>query len=177
MLDFIHYKGGVRIHALCGSWAMKDYRRRYTNVATMASAMSVKQEDVILGFHRLREEIEDKKKAIATLRARYEQLLVDSIPETDGSLCLFESDMDALSMRNLLNVAVKKCGRICGVFVGNDEIGYRYVMGRGTPDIDLKSQIKVINAALSARGGGSSDMLQGSSCATRDTIEAYFQTL
>ena len=40
MLDFIHYKGGVRIHMLCGPWALQDYRRRYTAVATIAAAMS-----------------------------------------------------------------------------------------------------------------------------------------
>jgi alanyl-tRNA synthetase len=53
LLDFIHYKGGVRIHMLCGPWALRDYRNRYAAVASMAAAMSVKQEDVTLGFETL----------------------------------------------------------------------------------------------------------------------------
>ena len=175
LLDFIHYKGGVRIHMLCGSWALADYRRRYTAVASMAAAMSVKQEEVTMGFGRLQAEIEEKKQVIATLRSKLEAHTVAAITPTEGSLCLFDEELEALEMRRLLNAAVEKCGRLCGVFSGNDERGYRYVIGRGDPAIDLKPRIKEINTALSARGGGSSEMLQGSCTATRETIEAFFK--
>ena len=175
LLDFIHYKGGVRIHMLCGSWALADYRRRYTAVASMAAAMSVKQEDVTVGFARLQAEIEDKKQVISTLRGKLEAHTVAAITPTEGSLCLFDEGLEALEMRRLLNAAVAKCGRLCGVFSGNDTDGYRYVIGRGDPSIDLKALTKEINAALSARGGGSSEMLQGSCTATREVIEAFFE--
>ena len=175
LLDFIHYKGGVRIHMLCGSWALADYRRRYTAVASMAADMSVKQEDVTVGFARLQAEIEDKKQVISTLRGKLEAHTLAAIIPTEGSLCLFDELLDALEMRRLLNAAVAKCGRLCGVFSGNDTDGYRYVIGRGDPSIDLKARTKEINAALSARGGGSSEMLQGSCTATREVIEAFFE--
>lgn len=174
MLDFIHYKGGVRIHMLAGSRALADYRRRYAAVATMAAAMSVKQEDVTVGFERLQTEIEDKKRIIATLRGKLEEHTIAAITPTEGSLCLFDEGLEALEMRRLLNRAVEKCGKLCGVFSGNDTDGYRYVIGRGDASIDLKKMIKDINTALSARGGGSSEMLQGSCTATRESIEAYF---
>lgn len=175
LLDFIHYKGGVRIHMLCGSWALADYRRRYTAVATMAAAMSVKQEEVTVGFDRLRAEVEEKKQTISALRAKLEAHTLAAITPTEGSLCLFDEGMDALEMRRLLNAAAGKCGRLCGVFSGNDESGYRYVIGRGDASIDLKKMVKEINTALSAKGGGSSEMLQGSCTATRAVIEAVFE--
>ena len=175
LLDFIHYKGGVRIHMLCGSWALADYRRRYTAVATMAAAMSVKQEEVVTGFDRLRAEVEEKKQTISALRAKLEAHTLAAITPTEGSLCLFDEGMDALEMRRLLNAAAGKCGRLCGVFSGNDESGYRYVIGRGDASIDLKKMVKEINTALSAKGGGSSEMLQGSCTATRAVIEAVFE--
>ena len=177
LLDFIHYKGGVRIHMLCGSWALADYRRRYTAVATMAAAMSVKQEEVTVGFDRLRAEVEEKKQTISALRAKLEAHTLAAITPTEGSLCLFDEGMDALEMRRLLNAAAGKCGRLCGVFSGNDESGYRYVIGRGDASIDLKKMVKEINTALSAKGGGSSEMLQGSSTATKAEIEAFFASL
>ena len=177
LLDFIHYKGGVRIHMLCGSWALRDYRRRYTAVATMAAAMSVKQEEVTMGFDRLRAEVEEKKQTISALRAKLEEHTVAAITPTEGSLCLFDEGLEAIEMRRLLNRAVEKCGRLCGIFSGNDESGYRYVIGRGDESIDLKKMVKEINTALSAKGGGSSEMLQGSCTATRGVIEAYFDTL
>ena len=177
LLDFIHYKGGVRIHMLCGSWALADYRRRYTAVATMAAAMSVKQEEVTVGFDRLRAEVEEKKQTISALRAKLEAHTLAAITPTEGSLCLFDEGMDALEMRRLLNAAAGKCGRLCGVFSGNDESGYRYVIGRRDESIDLKKMVKEINTALSAKGGGSSEMLQGSCTATRAVIEAVFEGL
>ena len=177
LLDFIHYKGGVRIHMLCGSWALRDYRARYTAVATIAAAMSVKQEEVLTGFARREAEIEDKKRTIAALRGKLEDLTVAAILPTKGSLCIFDEELEALEMRRLLNRAVEKCGRFCGVFVGNDEDGYRFVIGRGAPDLDLKKYAKDINTALSARGGGSSEMLQGSCKASRSVIEAFFANL
>ena len=177
LLDFIHYKGGVRIHMLCGSWALADYRRRYTAVATMAAAMSVKQEEVTVGFDRLRAEVEEKKQTISALRAKLEAHTLAAITPTEGSLCLFDEGMDALEMRRLLNAAAGKCGRLCGVFSGNDESGYRYVIGRGDASIDLKKMVKEINTALSAKGGGSSEMLQGSCTAKRAEIEAFFEGL
>ena len=174
LLDFIHYKGGVRIHMLCGFWALADYRRRYAAVASMAAAMSVKQADVVAGFERMQAEIEDKKRIISTLRSKLEAHTVAAIPPTEGSLCLFDEGLEALEMRRLLNAAAEKCGRLCGVFSGSDEDGYRFVIGRGDPAIDLKPRIKEINTALSARGGGSSEMLQGSCTASRAVIEAFF---
>ena len=177
LLDFIHYKGGVRIHMLCGSWALADYRRRYTAVASMAAALSVKQEEVTVGFDRLRAEVEEKKQTISALRAKLEAHTLAAITPTEGSLCLFDEGMDALEMRRLLNAAAGKCGRLCGVFSGNDESGYRYVIGRGDASIDLKKMVKEINTALSAKGGGSSEMLQGSCTATRAEIEAVFEGL
>lgn len=177
LLDFIHYKGGVRIHMLCGSWALQDYRRRYTAVAAMAAAMSVKQEEVTVGFDRLRAEVEEKKQTIAALRAKLEEHTVAAITPTEGSLCLFDEGLEAMEMRRLLNRAVEKCGRLCGVFSGSDEVGYRYVIGRGDASIDLKKMVKEINTALSAKGGGSSEMLQGSCTAKRAEIEAFFEGL
>ena len=177
LLDFIHYKGGVRIHMLCGSWALADYRRRYTAVASMAAAMSVKQEEVTVGFDRLRAEVEEKKQVISALRAKLEDMTVAAIVPTEGSLCLFDEGLEAMEMRRLLNRAVEKCGRLCGVFSGSDEVGYRYVIGRGDESIDLKKMVKEINTALSAKGGGSSEMLQGSCTAKRAEIEAFFERL
>ena len=174
LLDFMHYKGGVRIHMLAGSWALADYRQRYTATAHMAAAMSVKQEEVLDGFARLQEEINTLKQTITTLRAKHEATVLAGLSPTQGSLCLFEEGLEALEMRRLLNGAVSRCGRLCGVFSGNDTDGYRFVIGRGDPLLDLRAHARDINTALSARGGGSSEMLQGSSTATRAEIEHFF---
>ena len=174
LLDFIHYKGGVRIHMLAGAWALRDYRRRYADTVTVATALSVKQTEVADGFARLLDDVEEQKRQIATLRTRIEDMTVAAIRETEGNLCLVCEDLDALGMRRLLNRAVEKCGGLCGVFVGDDQSGYRFVIGRGSPGLDLKTYLPELRTALAAKCGGSSEMLQGSASVTRAEIEAYF---
>ncbi len=177
MLDFQHYKGGIRIHMLAGAWALRDYRRRYTDTATIAAALSVKQEDVATAFDRLSADLEEKRRTIATLRGKVQALTVAAIPKTEGSLCFFDEALDGNEMRRLLNLLKTKCTRFCGVFAGNDEDGYRFVIGRGDDAPDLKAYARELSTALLASGGGSSEMQQGKSMATRATIEAYFATL
>ena len=174
LLDFIHYKGGVRIHMLCGLDALEDYRRRYTDVALLAARLSLKQDELVSGFDRLTAEIEEKKQTIFELRQTILSMTLSSLAETEGSLCLCEETGDANAMRHLLNGAVKKCKKLCGVFSGGDESGYRYVIGRGDTSLDLKQYNREISAALNAKGGGSSEMLQGRANATRAEIEAFF---
>ncbi len=174
MLDFQHYKGGIRIHMLAGEWALSDYRRRYADTAAIAAALSVKQEDVAAGFDRLLADTEDKRRTIAALRGKVQSLTVAAIPPTDGSICYFDEHMEAVEMRRLLNELKTKCTRLCGVFVGNDQDGYRFVIGRGDDSLDLKAYAKDISTALLASGGGSSEMQQGRATATRAVIEDYF---
>ena len=175
LLDFIHYKGGVRIHMLCGLDALEVYRRRYTDVALLASRLSMKQNKLVAGFDRLTAEIEEKKQTIFDLRQTILTMTLAALPETEGNLCLFEETGDANAMRKLLNEAVGKCQKLCGVFSGDDENGYRYFIGRGDTSIDLKQYNKEIGAALNAKGGGSSEMLQGRASATKAQIEAFFE--
>lgn len=176
LLDFIHYKGGVRIHMLCGLDALEDYRRRYTDIALLASRLSVKQHELVAGFDRLATEIQEKKQTVFDLRQTILAMTLASLPETEGNLCLFEETGDANAMRRLLNEAVCKCKKLCGVFSGSDGGGYRYVIGRGDTSIDLRQYNKEIQSALNAKGGGSSEMLQGRSAATKSAIETFFNT-
>ncbi len=177
MLDFQHYKGGIRIHMLAGEWTLSDYRRRYADTAAIAAALSLKQEQVTEGFNRLLTDIEDKKRAMAALRMKLQDLTVAAIPAAEGSICYFDETMDAGEMRHLLNRLKSKCTRLCGIFVGTDATGYRFVIGRGNDAIDLKTLAGDMSSALQASGGGSSEMQQGKAEAPREVIEAYFKTV
>ena len=68
---------------------------------------------------------------------------------------------------------MKLCIGIAAAFSGSDETGYNYVMG--SANIDLRAKSKEINAAISGRGGGSPEMIQGSAKAVRAEIENYFK--
>ena len=80
-----------------------------------------------------------------------------------------------IDMRYAFNLLVEKCSGLCGCFDGDDENGYRYVMGGR--DVDVIAAGKAMNEALDGRGGGSKEMFQGSLKAAREQIEEYFANL
>ena len=172
ILDFMRYKGGVRINALCGLDALCDYGKRYNQIYAISTKISAKQDDVVSGVDRLLADIEDQRAKISALKRELQAYKLSELSETDGNICIFDDGDDMTSMRHFANEAVKKCGGVCGVFCGNDEDGYKYIiMSR---KIDLKPLTKEINAAIDGRGGGSSEMLTGSCKAKREVIEGYF---
>ena len=178
ILDFIHYKGGTRLYILCGLDALEDYRRRYTTIRSMATTLSVKQEELEGGFKRLLSDLAEARRTAADLRLRLWQQTVDALPECNQYLCLFEDAPDAAaSARKIVTAAAGRCTLWCGLFVGNDTDGYRYTIGKGTHFSNIRDLLPTMHTALNGRGGGSSDMIQGQLSATRDTIEAYFKQL
>ena len=171
ILDFIHYKGGIRVHLLCGFDALEDYHRRYTATAEISALLSAPQNQVAAAVTRLHEEIGQLRGEIGELRRKLLTLRADAVAATEGNICIFE-DADANGMRHLANICVEKCGGVCAVFTGDDQNGYKYIIASRTKN--LRDLIPTINQALSARGGGSPQMIQGSCTATRERIEEFF---
>lgn len=172
ILDFMKYKGGVRLHALCGLDALEDYGRRYDQIYAISTKISAKQNEVAEGVDRILAQIDEQKARLSELKRELLEYKLAALCETDGNLCIFDEGDDMTAMRHFANGAVKKCGGMCGVFCGNDQSGYKYIiMSR---NIDLKPLAKEINTALDGRGGGSSEMITGSCKATREIIEGYF---
>ena len=76
-------------------------------------------------------------------------------------------------LRELINAAMEKCTGIAAGFTGSDEAGYHYILGSRT--VDLRANAKTINAAISGKGGGQKEMIQGTATADEATIRAYFE--
>lgn len=172
LLDAIRYKGGMRIHFLAGFAALEHYRKTWQDVATLSVMLSVRQSEVVEGVQKKEAEIEKRSAIISSLRRQLLDYKIATLTETEGNLCIFTDDPDMLSLRLLVNAGVPKCTGICAAFFGNDEDGYRYIMGSAT--VDLKAASKQINAALGGKGGGSAQMIQGSCTATEQVIREYF---
>ena len=171
ILDFIHYKGGIRVHLLCGLDALDDYHRRYITSAEISTLLSTPQNDISVAVTRLHEENGRLRGEVGELSRKLLTLRADATPQTEANICLFE-DTDANGMRYLFNLCVEKCGGVCAVFSGNDEQGYKFIVGSKTKN--TRDLIPLMRDALSARGGGKPEMIQGSCEATREKIEGFF---
>ena len=173
LLDCIRYKGGVRIHMLCGQRAMRDYRTKYTQAAAIAVRLSAKTNEIDPAVSRLEEEISAYKQEISSLKKELINLRASTLPQTQGNLVLFNPIPDKSLLRDFANAALPCCTEICAVFWGDDAIGWQYVLA--STKTDLRPFAKAFNAALNGKGGGSADMISGNVKATQTEIEHYFK--
>lgn len=171
ILDHANYKGGMRIHILCGEMALADYRARYKAVQGISVLLSAKQSEVAEAVERLKKENETLAASLSALKKTLATEMANAAKETAGSLIFF-APLDGASLRALVNAALPKCGGICAAFSGEDG-AYSFCMA--SKSVDLRAKAKEIGEALRGRGGGSPEMINGSCSATRQEIETYFQ--
>ncbi len=173
LTDFMRHRGGVRVHLLAGLSAFEDCRVKYKNISAISAALSAPQNDTANAVDRIKKELADAKQEAVKLRGDLISLKAASLKETDGNICLFEPGLDTRMMRDLCNAGTAVCSGVCAVFTGSDIGGYKYIIGSRTTD--LREQARAINEALSGRGGGSPEMIQGSVSAPRSEIEQFFK--
>lgn len=170
MLDFIRYKGGVRIHIQAGLDALDDYRMRYEQTAGAAALLSVKQNALTEGVGRLQTERDGLKAALREARRQLAALQVQAVVPTDAPVCLFGEDMDAETLRQSVNGLSERCGGICAAFTATEN-GCRYVVGGHG---DIPAFCRRMHEALGGRGGGSPVMQQGQVPADEEAVRAFF---
>ncbi len=173
LLDFIRYKGGVRIHMQCGLDALYDYRMRYTQTAAIASALSVKQPMVYDAVCRLLAQRDCLARELATARKEALSLRVDMLSPDRERVLFIENGVDADSLRDLVLAASAKIHGLCIAFSGDDENGYTYAAAGG----DLPTFAALLKERLSARGGGSAQLIQGRVFATAEAIRTFWQAV
>lgn len=171
VLDAMRHRGGTRITLACGEAAYLDYVALHQINAHISAALSAPRLETDKYVERIMREGEAKHAEITRLKREILSLKTEALPETDGNLCLFEPGMDTVTLREIVNAAVERCGGICAAFTGKDG-DYKYIIG--SRSVDLRSSAREINDAISGRGGGSSTMIQGTSKASRAEIEQYF---
>ncbi|MGN0400383.1 MAG: DHHA1 domain-containing protein [Blautia sp.] len=169
----IKYKGGMRISMLCGFRALEDYNRKEESVTAISRKLSAKSEAIVEAVERLEKEIQAGKEKIIRLQEQYIKGILEGVKPSDSCVLLFEEELDPAAMRNFVNQAMEITDGICGVFVGTDEDGYRYVMG--TKQQNINAIAKEMNQVFNGRGGGKPPMVQGSLKAAKEVIEEFLK--
>ncbi len=166
ILDHIRYKGGIRIHILCGLDALDDYRAKYAAVSTVAASLSVKQKDVVAAVARLGEEISAEKARQSALIGRLIALHTSAL-SPDVPALIVEPAFGPNDLRRAVNAALELAPTAMAV-AGDDEAGYAYVLGSRVTD--CRALANAMHATLGGRGGGSAAMVQGRMPATHEAI-------
>lgn len=166
-----HYKGGVRVTMLCGSRALTDYEIKQEQARKVSSILCAKINETAYAVSQLKDENSALKYAVAGMEKKLVRCYAGMIPKDEGAVCVFTDDLEGESMRRLMNLVLEDGHSLCAVFHGNETEGYRYVMGSRT--IDMRTLAKEFNAAFEGRGGGKTEMVQGTVKGNPEKIRAW----
>lgn len=167
------YKGGSRVTMLCGFRGLADYNRKAASVKQISSLLCAKEDEVAEAVEHLKEECGYLKTKLAEQQKEILRLKARECDGREAAVCLFESKLEGDGPRLLMNLVLERGHELCAVFCGNDEDGYRYVIG--SDQVDLRNLAKKLNAAFSGRGGGKPEMVQGSLKGTEEELKAWIE--
>jgi len=178
------HRGGTRITMIAGTDAYKDYVMLHNDNAKIMELLSSGRDhtadfvsDLLERYAALKEDMGQLRKKMAgietgeALKRLKDRGSSDTVPEL-----IFSESTDPVGLRNLVNECTKVFEGIVCAFL-SEESGYRYIFSvceKNVSEAGLQSLAKDFNEKCSGRGGGSNIMVQGSTKADRDHIEAYF---
>lgn len=167
------YKGGIRVTMLCGFRALADYNRKEEAAYQTGRLFSVPAENIGQAAEHHLQEAAQLRHKLGELENKILLLQVDQIPADSRNACIFSDTADNASLRRALGVMCGRFKGICAAFSGDDRKGWQFVLS--VPGGDARIEGKRFADHFQARGGGSPEMFQGKTAASREEIEKYFR--
>lgn len=175
ILDSQRHRGGQLVSVICGLDALEDYRARQESVTEISRALSAKRGEVAQAVQRLLTEQQAMKERADALSLALIRYMAAAEGETEGNILVFSAVLGEIAQRELVNLLMEKAGGFAAVFCGSDREGWRYIIG--SRHVDLRRGARAINELIDGRGGGTSQMIQGSARAERAAIEDKLKAL
>ncbi|QHQ62343.1 hypothetical protein Ana3638_17410 [Anaerocolumna sedimenticola] len=173
--SFQKYKGGIRINMLCGTRALKDYNKKEKSVTDISVLLSAKPDEVQDAVKNIKNENQTLKGQLLNLQNQILVYKAAAFQTGTDSICIFDNDVAAASLRTYGNLLIEHCEGICAVFTTTDEQEYKYVLLSKT--IDVRPIGKRLNESFGGKGGGSKEMVQGSVKGKKEDIEAFINNI
>lgn len=174
VLDSMRHRGGVRVSLVCGMDALDAVRVMQDNVSAVSKVFSAPRNETGAAAARFAAGEQKLKERIAELSMAAVRMRAEAIPACEGNICVFDELLDEVALRELVNLLSEKCTGYAAAFSGNDDEGYRYIIG--SRHVDLKKHSREINAGIDGRGGGRSEMLQGRAAKNAESIREFIES-
>lgn len=174
LLSCMRYKGGVRIHMLCGIDALLDYRQKSALIKSLCGKLSSKPEKLVESVERLSTIATEEKRSLNDAVNALIELKLSQLDVVEGDKFFFEPEMDMLGLQKFVVGASKKIYGISFAVSGNDVDGYKYAAS--SEHRDLRPIADAITEMLEGKGGGSKQLIQGSINAKLKNIEDFFSS-
>lgn len=163
------HRGGCRMTMVAGMRALLDYQVKQKNATEVSLLLSAKPDEIGKAVLHLKEQMEKVQLRLNQMQAEHLRQRLETLTDPEQNVCIFEEEMDNIAVRNFVNDAMERTTGICGAFVGNDESGYRYIIGSKT--VNMREFSRKLNEAFQGKGGGKPEMVQGSLTGSREAIE------
>lgn len=169
VISMANYKSGVRITLQIGRKALTDYCEKNKSVHEISALLKAKTEEITPAVERVMAQLQEARYKYSALK---KEIFAFRAADVSGEKYIaFDDGGEAEDARIFSDMLAEKCG-IAAVFSGNDEAGYKYAITSRTEDV--RAIGKELNSACNGRGGGKSDMVQGSVAAKREEIENFW---
>ena len=171
ILDYAKLRGGMRLHITAGRRAYRAFSALYESARAVGSLLSAPYSEIASAVSKLVCDFNNINHEYSEYRMKQILNMADKLEKTQGSLVLLFEDAATDEMIAFSNRAVNKVSDMLVLLSGSDG-NYKYVIS--SISVDLKSRIADINKSLLGRGGGKSNMVQGSFSANICDIKKYF---
>ena len=116
-----------------------------------------------------------QKDMINRLANQLLQLQIASLPTPQDcpNPILFVELSNPIAIRNTVNELTGKYNGYCGIFNGNEEDGYTFIIGSST--LDCRIPATTMREKFGAKGGGTAPMIQGNVKTSKENLIALFQ--
>ena len=167
VLSSMRHRGGVRLQILCGYDAFRDYCIKADNLYEIAVKLCAKHNQELSAFNKLCEENNELKQKNISLANELIAVKICNPHKYNGIATYFETNQDMQFIRNLALESTKINSGITAVFSGKDT-NYKFALA--SSDTSVKPLGDLFRAELSAKGGGSDELIQGNVSATQESI-------
>lgn len=175
VVSVMNYKGGIQVGILCGRRALEFINHQQNILTSISTALSTAPENVTGIVNSHIEELAALKGELSSLREKEYLQQIGSMSEDDVHIVFGDSELSPINMKNLFNDLTNHFEGYVGVFAGNDSEGYRYFAGSG--NLDSKILSNMMRESLGAKGGGSSELIQGKVASTKEEIMSFWKEI
>lgn len=173
LVNAVNYKGGMRVTMVCGFRALADYNVKEKEVIEISHLLSAKPDEIVEAVTKLREQFIKEKQKVSRLMSVHIADKVNEVMPGERLVILCEEALEMSAMREYVNHAMEKTEGLCCAFSGNDETGYRYLIGSKT--VDVAEIAKTFSQVFAAKGGGKPPMIQGAVSAPIEEIRELLE--
>lgn len=171
VVHMMNYKGGVRIFILCGQRALDYVLELDDNMNAIYHMLSANNSSVVKYVKQLIDTNNALKQEVFNLNKKEVQRLVEEANENHRYF--FIEDLDKNLQREMVNSLAQRLEGYVGVFVGSNQMGYRFILASRNNDT---TKLFDVLKSHGAKGGGNALMVQGYMKTSQDTIEELLKS-